>query len=162
MGKFDNFNKKVDLNQINKQMAEAEKENGSGNFPEIEEDIYRVKLSKMEIGAVKNGKNVGAPMLKVDFKIIEHPHKNSHIFMNKVLYTDRTDEQWNMGKLMKNVIGWLDSLEPSEDIPEVTFEDYDQFEELILDIAEDVSDLEYKVHYDKDAFNSIAIEEVYD
>ena len=44
-----------------------------------------------------------------------------------------------MGKLMKNVIGWLDSLEPSEDIGEVQFEDYDQFADLVLDIAEDVS-----------------------
>ena len=162
MGKFDAFNKKVDLDQINKQMEEAAKNNGTGDFPEIEAGTYRVKLAKMEVGAVKSGKNAGAPLLKVDFKIVKPPHKNSHIFMNKVLYTDRTDDQWNMGKLMKNVIGWLDSLEPSEDVPDIIFEDYDQFSDLILYIAEDVSSLEYDVNYDPDAFNSIAIAEVYE
>lgn len=162
MGKFDNFNKKVDLNQINKQMEAAAKDNGTGDFPEIEAGNYRVKLVKMEVGSVKSGKNTGAPILKVDFKIIENPHKNCHLFMNKVLYTDRTDDNWNMGKLMKNVIGWLDTLEPSDDIPPITFEDYDQFADLILDIASDVSSLEYDVKYEPDAFNAITIEEVYE
>lgn len=163
MGKFDAFNQKVNLEEINKQMENAANDNGTGDFEEVPSGQYRVKLVKMEVGVTGDkAKTPGAPIMKADFKILGPDHKNQHLFLNKVLYTDRTDDKWNMGKLMKNVIGWLDSLQPFEDIPPITFEDYDQFSDLVLDIAEDISDLEYDVTYDPDAFNAIKIEEVYE
>ena len=168
MGKFDNFNKKVNLDSLQDQMAKAADQNGNGDFKDVEKGPYHVKLVKMEVGECgPKAKIPGAPLLKADFKILPsddfgNKFKNSHLFLNKVLYTERNDDQWNMGKLMKNVIGWLDSLEPSEDIGEIQFEDYDQFADLVLDIAEDVSSLEYDITYDPDAFNSIQIDEVYE
>lgn len=163
MGKFDAFNQKVNLEEIQNQMKEAKNANGTGDFEEVPSGKYDAKLVKMEVGTTGDkAKTPGAPLLKVDFKILGPDHKNQHLFLNKVLYTDRTDDKWNMGKLMKNVIGWLDSLQASEDIPPIKFEDYDQFSDLILDIAEDVSDLEYVVRYDPDEFNAIEILEVYE
>ena len=82
--------------------------------------------------------------------------------MNKVLYTERTDEKWNMPKLMAGVLGWLESLDPSEDVGDITFESYEQFEDMVLDIAEDVCDLTYEVDYDPEAFNSIHISDVFE
>lgn len=168
MGKFDSFNKKVNLDSLQDQMAKAADQNGTGDFPDVEKGKYHVQLVKMEVGECgPKAKIPGAPLLKADFKILPsddfgNKFKNSHLFLNMVLYTDRNDDKWNMGKLMKNVIGWLDSLEPSDDIGEVQFEDYDQFADLVLDIAEDVSSLEYDITYDPDAFNPIKIDEVYE
>jgi hypothetical protein len=168
MGKFDSFNKKVNLDSLQDQMAKAADQNGTGDFKDVEKGQYRVQLVKMEVGECgPKAKIPGAPLLKVDFKILPseefgNKFKNSHLFLNTVLYTDRDDDKWNMGKLMKNVIGWLDSLEPSDDIGEVQFEDYDQFADLVLDIAEDVSSLEYDITYDPDGFNKIQIDEVYE
>ena len=167
MGRFDSFNNKVNLKELEDQMAAAADQNGNGDRKEVEKGSYHVCLIKMEVGECgQNAKTPGAPLLKADFKILPSDDfgdkfKNYHLFLNKVLYTDRNDDKWNMGKLMKNVIGWLDSLEPSDAIPDIQFEDYDQFAELVLDIAEDVSSLEYDVTYDPDAFNSIQIDEVY-
>ena len=42
------------------------------------------------------------------------------------------------------------------------FRGYSEFADLVMDIAEDISELEYDVNYDPDAFNSITIEEVYE
>lgn len=168
MGKFDDFNKKINMKELEDQMSAASDQNGNGNYQTVEKGQYRVKLSKMEVGKCSDKAKIpGAPLLKIDFKILPseefgNKFKNYHIFMNKVLYTERNDETWNRGKLIKSVIGWLDSLEPSDDIGDIQFEDYDQFAELILDIAEDVSNLQYDVTYDPDAFNAIQIDEVYE
>lgn len=67
-----------------------------------------------------------------------------------------------MAKLMANVLGWLENLEPSEEVGDIVFESYEQLNDLILDIGEDVSELEYKVKYDKDAFNAVSVVEVYE
>ena len=163
MGKFDAFNAKINMDEVKKQMAEAQTQNGTGDYKEVPVGKYHVTLVKMEVGEAKSGANAGAPMLKIDFKIKGGEYNNYHLFWNRMLYTDRNDDSWNMGKLMKSVCGWLMSLEPSEDI-NVTFEDYDQFADMILDIAEDVSSLEYDIDYTKNdkGFPNYAIEEVYE
>ena len=56
----------------------------------------------------------------------------------------------------------MESLEPSEDLTPVVFDGYDKFSDLVMDIAEDISDLEYEVEYDPDAFNNISIADVFD
>lgn len=163
MGKFDQFEKNLNIDELQGEINEALENGGTGDYPEVEKGEYTVTLEKLEVGECgPNAKIPGAPLLKADFKIKEGDFKNSHLFVNKALYTDRNDEKWNMAKLMANVLGWLESLEPSEDVGEIVFENYDQLEELILDIGEDVSELEYLVKYDKDAFNAVSIEEVYE
>ena len=163
MSKWSEFSKKVDFSNMKKDIEAAKKSNGSGEYKEVTPGTYNVQLSKMEVGECgEKSKNPGAPLLKVDFKILDGEFKKSHLFMNKVLYTERTDEKWNMPKLMAGVLGWLESLDPSEDVGDITFESYEQFEDMVLDIAEDVSDLTYEVDYDPEAFNSIHISDVYE
>ena len=168
MGKFDNFNKKVNLNDIQNELANTADKNGTGDYPEVEKGQYRVQLVKMEVGECgPNAKTPGAPMLKAEFKIVPcdkfgNKFKNAHLFFNRVLYAATPTDKWDTAKAIKSAIGWLETLEPSDNIPPITFEDYDQFADLVLDIAEDISILLYDVTYDPNNFNSIKIEEVYE
>lgn len=153
MGNWSKFNEQVDLKTLNKEKEEIKKNGGTGDYPEIEAGTYHGKFEKLEIKATKDGR----PMLSAMFRITEGNHKKACLFMNRVLYGTKND-----ANMIASAEGWLDSLEPSEEIGPVIFENYDQFEELVLDVAEDIAELEYDVEYDPDAFNSIHIEEVYE
>lgn len=152
MGKFAKFNEQVDLKTLKEEAKEIKKNGGTGNYSEIEEGVYYGKFEKLEVKETKDGR----PMLSAMFRITEGEHKKSCLFMNRVLFGTKND-----ANMIASALGWLETLEPSEDI-DVVFEDYDQFSELVLDIAEDIAELEYDVNYDPDAFNSISIEDVYE
>lgn len=153
---FSKFDKLVDAEQLKKDIAEAQENGGTGDFPEIPAGMYTCKIDKLEVGSTKDGR----PMLKAQFRITgdEDGNKcdfNKHcLFMNRVLYGTKND-----ANMIASAVGWLNSLEPSEEI-NVAFESYSQFAELVLDIAEDVEELEYVVSYDPDEFNSISISDV--
>lgn len=150
---FSKFDKEVNINALQKDIDEAKKNGGVGDYPEIEKGEYTGKIEKLELGATKDDR----PMLKAMFRITEGEHKKACLFFNRVLYGTKND-----GNMIASALGWLESLEPSEDIGAITFESYSQFADLVLDIAEDVSELEYKVKYDPKAFNNISIVEVYE
>lgn len=150
---FSKFDQQVNLDQLQKDTEEIIKNGGTGDFPEIEEGIYHGKVEKLEVGETKDGR----PMLKCQFRITEDPHKNSCLFMNRVLYGTKND-----ANMIASAVGWLETLEPSEEVGPVSFQSYSQFADLVMDIAEDIAELEYSVEYDPDAFNSIHIEEVFD
>ena len=83
---------------------------------------------------------------------------NSPVFYYSVIYGTKND-----GNMIASAIGFLNSLEPSEDVGPIVFQSYSQFADLLLDVAEDCADeLEYKIKYDPDAFNSISIVEVFE
>lgn len=149
---FEEFDKVVDLNKLKEDAAEIEKNGGTGEYAEIEEGIYHGKIEKLELGATKDDR----PMMKVQFRITENPHKNQCLFMNRVLYGTKND-----ANMIASAIGWLKTLAPSEDIV-VAFESFSQFADLILDIHEDIAELEYDVEYDPNSFNNISITEVYE
>ena len=153
MGKFAKFNEQVDLKKLREESEEIKKNGGIGDYPEVEEGVYHGKFEKLEVKETKDGR----PMLSAMFRITEGERKKSCLFMNRVLYGTKND-----ANMIASAEGWLDSLEPSDEIGAVIFEDYDQFADLVLDIAEDIAELEYDVDYDPDAFNSISIEEVYE
>lgn len=153
MGKFSKFNEQVDLKKLREESEEIKKNGGTGDYPDIEAGTYHGKFEKLEVKETKDGR----PMLSAMFRITEGERKKSCLFLNRVLYGTKND-----ANMIASAEGWLDSLEPSEDIGAVIFEDYDQFADLVLDIAEDIAGLEYDVEYDPDAFNSISIEEVYE
>ena len=152
MGKFAKFNEQVDLKALRDEAEEIKKNGGTGDYPEIEEGIYHGKFEKLEVKETKDKR----PMLSAMFRITEGERKKSCLFMNRVLFGTKND-----ANMIASAVGWLETLEPSEDI-DVVFEDYDQFADLVLDIAEDIAELEYDVDYDPDGFNSIHIEEVYE
>lgn len=153
MADFSKFDKQIDLAQLRKEAEEIKKNGGTGEYPEIEEGFYRGKFEKLEVGTTKDGR----PMLRAMFRITEGEHKKQCLFMNRVLYGTKND-----ANMIASAEGWLETLEPSEDVGDVIFRGYSEFADLVMDIAEDISELEYDVNYDPDAFNSITIEEVYE
>ena len=147
---FSKFDSMVDTTKLAEDAAEISK-NG-GTYQEIPGGMYHGKFEKLELGTTKDGR----PMVKAMFRILEGDFKKSCLFMNRVIYGTKND-----ANMISSAVGWLMSLEPSEDIV-VEFTSYSQFNNLIMDIAEDISELEYDVCYDPEAFNNISIDSVYD
>lgn len=157
---FSKFDAAVNMEQLQKDINDA-KENGYGDFGSLPKGEYIVSLENMEIGATKDSR----PIFKVQCRVIEgcdaggqeylshFKKKMPCMFMNRVIYGTKND-----GNMINSVIGWLGKLDV-----DVTFESYSQFNDAILDLAEElVEHVELKVAYDEKAFNSISILEVYD
>lgn len=152
---FSKFDKEINTKELQKQVAEAEK-NGGGDYPEIPKGKYMCRLEKLELGTTKDKDK--RPMLKAMMRIIEGEHKKHCLFLNRPIYGTKND-----ANMIASAVGFLKKLEPSEDVGPVVFRNYSQFSDLIDDIMEDVDgELEYEVQYDPDAFNSITIKEVYE
>lgn len=149
---FSKFDAQVDVNQLTHDVEEAVK-NGGGDFPTIEEGVYICEVENLEIGTTKDGR----PMLKGMFRIVEGEYKKSCLFYNRVLFGTKND-----ANMIASAVGFIKSLEPSEDVGPIVFQNYSQFADLVLDVAEDIADLTYEVEYDPDAFNSIHIADVFE
>lgn len=166
MSKFEAFNKAINADQLKKDMAAA-KEN---EYKEVPKGTYAVKFEKMEIGLTgENAKTPNAPMFKLQARItgefdkdgddIESKFTKSCIFMNKVIYVANESEKWNTGKAIQTVVSWLENIQSETPI---VFEDYDQFSDLVLDLAEECEGLEFMVEYDPKGFNTISIKDVWE
>ena len=148
---FDKINRSVDLEGLRKDVENAS-ENGTGDFPTIPAGKYEVALVSLEI---KGTKKDNRPMLTASFKILSGEYKNQRLFMNRVIYGTKDD-----GRMIKSAVGWLNTLDSGVD---VAFQDYKQFADLVMDVAEAIDGkLEYAVEYDDSQFNSIKITEVFD
>jgi hypothetical protein len=154
---FSAFDKQIDMKSLQAQVAEAEKNGGTGEYPEVPEGIYMCRLERLELGATSPAKG-SRPMVRAMFRIIEGEYKKQCLFMNRTIYGTQND-----ANMIASAVGFLKKLEPSEDVGPVIFQSYNQFADLIDDIMEDVDgELEYEVEYDPDAFNSISIIDVYE
>ena len=148
---FSKFDEQVNLDQLKADAAEAAK-NGVGDYPEVEDGEYIVKVESMELGETKDGR----PMFKAMFRITEGDFNKQCLFMNRVVYGTKND-----ASMIGSVIGFLQNLD--SEVQPIVFESYSQLADLILDIMEDIDGvLEYKVEYKKDAFNNVSIKEVYE
>lgn len=151
---FSKFDEQVDLKTLKSDVKEIEKNGGVGDYPEIPDGTYTVKAEKMEIAQTKDGR----PMFKAMFRIVEGKYEKQCIFVNRVIYGTKND-----ASMIASVVGFLEKLEPSEDVGPISFEGYAAFNNLVLDIMEDIDGvLEYEVEYKKDAFNSVSIKEVFE
>ena len=148
---FDKINRSVDLEGLRKDVENAS-ENGTGDFPTIPAGKYEVALVSLEI---KGTKKDNRPMLAASFKILSGEYKNQRLFMNRVIYGTKDD-----GRMIKSAVGWLNTLDSGVD---VAFQDYKQFADLVMDVAEAIDGkIEYAVEYDDSQFNSIKITEVFE
>ena len=148
---FDKINRSVDLEGLRKDVENAS-ENGTGDFPTVPAGKYEVALVSLEI---KGTKKDNRPMLAASFKILSGEYKNQRLFMNRVIYGTKDD-----GRMIKSAVGWLNTLDSGVD---VAFQDYKQFADLVMDVAEAIDGkIEYAVEYDPDQFNSIKIVEVFE
>lgn len=133
---FAKFNKAFPADKMKEDIKEA-KENGGSNLPDGE---YTCKLEKMELGESSKG----ALMIKAMFRIAKGDHKKQCIFKNCVLTGTKND-----GFMMVKANEFLDSLDSGIG---VTFESWEQYNDLIMDIAEAIQGdgLTYVVALDTD------------
>lgn len=143
---FSALDREVDQEQLRKDVEEAK--NNSGDIPK---GTYIVGIDKMEIRATKDGR----PMFFIQCRVKEGEYENKCVFMNRVIYGTKND-----GSMIQSVITLLDKLE-TETIPE--FNGYQDFVDVVADIYEEIQGkVECEIDYDKDAFNSVSIKEVFD
>ena len=145
---FEEFDSVYDLEGLKNDINEA-KENGGGNFEEVPNGNYEVKLEKLELTKSKSGK----PMVSIWFKILNGDFKNQRIFYNQLV-----DEGFKINIMNE----FLYSLDSGFD---VYFESFKQYNDLILDIHEAIDGkLEYLLEYgeNKKGYKTYTIKEVFD
>lgn len=149
---FSKIDRTVDLKGLQADVEEAKKNSG-GDFPTIPAGKYEVRVETLEVKGTKADPN--RPMLAVSFKILSGEFKNQRLFMNRVLYGTKNDKN-----MIASAIGFLEKLDSG--VP-ISFNGYEPFRQLVLDVAEAIDGkLEYAVDYDDSRFNSITIDEVFD
>jgi hypothetical protein len=121
---FNKFNEMFPADKMKKELKEA-KENSGAQLPDGE---YTCKLDKMELGESSKG----ALMIKAQFRITKGEHKKQCIFKNCVLTGTKND-----GFMLHKANEFLESLDSGID---VSFEDWEQYNDLILDIAEAIQE----------------------
>ena len=149
---FSKIDRTVDLKGLQADVEEAKKNSG-GDFPTIPAGKYEVRVETLEVKGTKADPN--RPMLAVSFKILSGEFKNQRLFMNRVLYGTKNDRN-----MIASAIGFLEKLDSG--VP-ISFNGYEPFRQLVLDVAEAIDGkLEYAVDYDDSRFNSITIDEVFE
>lgn len=148
---FKKFQEQFPAEQMSAAIKEA-KENGGGDYDKLPEGVYRCKIDKMEMRESRKG----APMCSIQFRITAGDYKKHCLFYNRVLAGTKND-----GFMIKGCNDFLQSLDSGLD---VEFKGWEQYNDLILDIFEAVSEeppLEYmvSVKYNGD-FAELTIKEV--
>ncbi|MGX7328286.1 DUF669 domain-containing protein [Enterococcus bulliens] len=146
--KFDwtKFDKKVDLNALKNDVKEAEK-NGGGDFPEIPDGKYEVKVKNMELGQskIKENGTGGDPMLKIQFEILAGEFKGNLIFYNGVMQPGNEIafgfQVHRNNEMLRNL--W------DADHDEVDFNGFADYADLVLDIAEEIIEDEWNYVLDQ-------------
>ena len=134
MSIFDKWNKKVDTKGLAEDAKEAEQNGGSGDYPEVPVGQYEIKIDKMEL----KESSKGDPMFSAQFRILSGDHENQCLFMNQVI-----TQGFQIGIVNK----FLRSLDVTDD---VEFKDYEQYNNLVMDIMEEVDGkLEFLLDYRK-------------
>lgn len=147
MSIFDKWNEQIDTEKLAQEVKEVEK--NSGEYKEVPLGQYEVKIEKMELKESKSG----APMVSVQFRILEGEFKKSCLFMNQIV-----TKPFQIGI----VNAFLRSLET-----DVTIEfdgNYAHYNNLILDVFEviDKEGLEFLLNYrERNGFKTFNVKEVY-
>lgn len=148
---FDKWNKNIDVAGLQKDIAEADQQNGSGDYKEVPDGTYEVKIEKIELKASSKGD----PMVSMWFRILSGDFKNSMIFMNQVV---------TQGFQISQLNRFLKSLQAVDD-DQIEFKDYSQYNDLLMDIFEEVDGtLEFLLNYgtNKKGYHTYKIEDVYE
>ena len=136
MSIFDKWDKNVDTEGLQKDIAEAEANGGQGDYREVPVGTYEVKIDKMEIKECGSEKHAGDP-----------------IFMNQLI-----TEGWQIGQVNK----FLRSLDVNDT---VEFKTYGQYNDMIMDMMESIDgSLEFLLEYGKNkkGYNTFKIKDVYE
>ena len=114
------------------------KEAAANQFKEVPDGNYVCRLEKLELGEARK---TGKPMLKGQFRICEGEFKKQCLFVNQVCTS---------GFPMHKALEFLRSLDVLDEM-EVDFNgNYADFNDLLLDIAEESEGLRFLVKKSKD------------
>lgn len=150
MSIFDKWNKNIDVDGLAKDTKEVEQNGGSGEYDEVPVGTYEIQIEKMEL----KESSKGDPMFSAWFRILNGKHENQLLFMNQVI-----TQGFQIGIVNK----FLRSLDAVSQ--EIEFKDYEQYNDLILDVAEAVDGkLEFLLEYKKSKkdFPIYTVKEVYE
>ena len=141
---FERFDKELDLDMINKDLQEIDNKPEKKEVPVGE---YEVRIDKLEARENKNG----LPQIFIQFRIIKDEFEKQCLFYNQNI---------NLAFQIRLANEFLTTL----DVGEVKFESYSQYAQMIMDIAEKVVNLEYKLEYglNEKGFKTFKILEVYE
>ena len=145
---WEKWEKKIDtagLKNDVKKAAESKQE-----YRDVPKGKYEVKITKLELKATKKADE---PMLSCWLKVINGAQKGQYIFYNQMLTT-------GFGIHMANE--FLRSLESGV---EISFDNFKQFNDMIMDIAEAIESegLEYVLEYGENdkGYKTYRIEDVF-
>lgn len=144
---FKEFNKAFDVEGLQKDIETA-KENDQ-EFDELPLGDYEIAVDKMEIKKSKKG----SPMFSAWLKVVSGDYKGRLLFINQVI---------TQGFQLKIVMDFLESLGTDK---EITFKDFAQFNDLVLDILEVITGKqEYLVSNgeNKKGYSEIKVKEIFD
>ena len=150
------FDKTVDLKGLDEKIKEAKE---GGNYPEIPEGKYEVEVDSMELGQSKKKSDGsgGDPMVKIVFKIVDGEFKGQKIFYNGVI------QPWNEKAFGYQVHRNNEMLEALSD-GDVKFTNFAAYNEIILDIFEEIDGWNYVLEKSKDkkGYDQLNILEILD
>ena len=136
---YNKWNKDFGGEEAKKALHEAEQNNQE--FTELPDGIYICKLEKLELGESQNGK----PMIKGQFRILEGEHKKQCLFYNQVFCRSANGNAFSMHKGLE----FLRSLKVFDEADVDFTGDYQDFANLLLDIAEEAESAELKFEIEK-------------
>lgn len=144
----------IDFNKWNQEFGgdeavKALKDAKQNEYTEVPDGTYRCKLEKLELGESKKG----APMIKGQFRITKGEHKKQCLFVNQV---------FTRGFPQHKGLEFLRSLQVFEEA-EIDFDgDFNDFNDLLLDIAEEAEGMEFDVKKSMDGeYTRLEITNVY-
>lgn len=127
----------IDFNKWNQEFGgdeavKALKDAKQNEYTEVPDGTYRCKLEKLELGESKKGQ----PMIKGQFRITKGEHKKQCLFVNQV---------FTRGFPQHKGLEFLRSLQVFDE-SEIDFDgDFNDFNDLLLDIAEEAEGMEFDV-----------------
>ena len=125
---FNKWNEQFGGEEAVKELAEAK----SNEYTEVPDGRYICKLEKLELGESKTGK----PMIKGMFRITEGEHKKQCLFINQV---------FTRGFPQHKGLEFLRSLNVFDE-SEIDFDgDFNDFNDLLLDIAEEAEGMTFDI-----------------
>lgn len=145
---FEQWDNNTDLKGIQKDIEEAQANNKE--FEKVPYGDYEVRLEKLELKPTKQDKK---PMVSAWFTILNGKYKNNKLFMNQVV---------TQGFQIHIVNQFLKSMGTDLNIE---FVNYQQYADLLLDIAEAVDEdkLEFALKYeDNKGYDKFTITEVFE
>ena len=144
----------IDYNKWNEQFGgqealEALEEAKKNEYTEVPDGTYICNLEQLELAESKSGK----PMIKGMFRIIEGQHKKQCLFVNQV---------FTRGFPQHKGLEFLRSLNVFDE-SEIDFDgNFEDFNDLLLDIAENAEGMTFHVEKSKDGeYTRLTVKDAY-